>query len=119
MASMLNAGRRMLWALCQFGSVVSDVNRPRPSGPAPRARSPGPSILSKRDSSHSSSTSANPDTTTREYGPIFRIDMPGEGHQAFEGVVGIQIEQVADEQVAWGMRDRLQGGRGGHSRALL
>src|SRR5437660_9031565 len=52
----------MLCALDQFGSVVYAVNRPSPEIVRTRCSAPR-TDLSKRDSSISSSTSANPDTT--------------------------------------------------------
>ena len=39
---MLNAGSSTLWALRQFGSEVSEVNNPRPTGPFTEDNQPQP-----------------------------------------------------------------------------
>src|SRR5262245_29951698 len=63
MARLPNGCSRMLWALLQFGSDVSAVNRPSP--PTARTRRNGPrTALSKRFSSESSSTRSWPETMT-------------------------------------------------------
>ena len=61
MARWLKLGSRMPCGLDQVGSLVSEVNRP---WEAARSRRRAPRVLlSKRFSSHSSSTSAGDDTT--------------------------------------------------------
>ena len=63
MARLPNGCSRMLWALLQFGSEVSAVNRPSP--PTARTRRSEPrTALSKRFSSLSSSIRSWPETIT-------------------------------------------------------
>src|SRR5271168_3282034 len=115
---MLKAGSNTLCALRQFGSCVSEVNKPRPVGPPARDFNPPATFLAKRDSSHSWSTSSKPDTTKRDppgtasskMGAVFARQL----RQAFDRMSGVDVEQVSHQQVPWRARYWLQVNLGTH-----
>ena len=110
---MLKAGRSTLCALRQFGSCVSEVKRPRPAGPEASALRPPPTFLSKLrfvaervDEFEARNDDARAETGNFE--PVDGAVFAREFREPFHRMGGVNVEEVADQQVPGRARNWLK-----------